>query len=274
MRKGQIHIKKSAPFFMAVFLALTSSLSFAQKDFYMNEKKLYENYEMSVHYFEEGKKLYREEKFNKAEKKFKQCLEVFPQHAQANFYMAHLMYKKSDLENALHYIEEAKKNYEFMNHMFTLAYEDYISQLREQKDDIQDSINQYEQLKQQATQEQQKMAYDSKIASLQSELGTVKSRLAEPLPQEKQIPDNYFYLMGNIFFKLEKYQEAHDQYVQAIEQNPKHQEAYNNLINIYFMTKQYERAMSVVKEAESKGVVINPKLKEAVQKELDKKGPF
>ena len=84
------------------------------------------------------------------------------------------------------------------------------------------------------------------------------------------MPADYFYLHGNIYFKLRDYQQARDQYVEAIERDPKHEKAYNNLINIYFMAKQYEKALELVENAESDGVSINSKLKEAIRLALKK----
>ena len=69
---------------------------------------------------------------------------------------------------------------------------------------------------------------------------------------------------------MRKLQEAHDQYVKSINRDPKHERAYNNLINIYFMAKQYKKAMEFVEKAESTGLKINPKLKEAIRQALGK----
>jgi len=270
MRKEEKNRMRLMPVFLAAVLLLTAGLSFAQKGFYMEEKKLYEKYRMSVKHFEEAKALYNEEKYKEAEKKFKDCLEVFPQHAQANFYLAHLLYQPSNLESALHHIEEAKKNFEFMNKMYIFSYDDYTSQLRTQRDEIRDRIQKYKDQQQKTTQEKESQKIETQISQLQTELGTVNSRLAEPLPEEKKVPADYFYLHGNIYFKLRKLQEAHDQYVESIKRDPKHERAYNNLINIYFMAKQYKKAMEFVENAESKGVKINPKLKEAIRQALGK----
>jgi pentatricopeptide repeat protein len=270
MKKKENNKKNLMPFFLVAVLLMTAVLSYAQKGFYMEEKRLYEKYKMSVKHFEEGKALYNKEKYKKAEKKFKDCLEVFPQHAQANFYLAHLFYQASDLENALRHIEEAKKNFEFMNKMYIIGYEDYNSQLRAQRDDIRDRIQQYQDQLQRATSEQDRQSISTSISQLQTELGTVNSRLAEPLPEEKKAPADYFYLQGNIYFKMKKLQEAHDQYVECIKQDPRHEKAYNNLINIYFMAKQYQKAMELVEQADSTGVSINPKLKEAIRQALKK----
>lgn len=270
MRKKKKNQKRLTPVFLAAVLMLTAGMSFAQKGFYMEEKKLYEKYKMSIKYFEQGKKLYTKEKYKNAEKKFKKCLDVFPQHAQANFYIAHLKYKSADLENALHHIEEAKKNSEFMNKMYIIGYENYTSQLRDKRDDYRDRIQQYKDRQQRATQSQERQSIAASISQLETELGTINSRLSEPLPEAKQVPAEYFYLHGNIFFKLKKYQEARDQYVETIKHDPKHEKAYNNLINIYFMAKQYQKAMELVEQATSTRVNINPKLKEAIRKALGK----
>jgi pentatricopeptide repeat protein len=257
------------PIFLIAVL-LIAGLCFAQKGFHMEEKQLYEKYKMSIKRFEEGKDFYNKEKYKRAEAKFKECLKVFPKHAQANFYLAYLKYMTNDLEDALHHIEEAKDNFDFMSQMYALGYEDYTSQLRAERDNIRDKIQQYKDQQQRTPQEQERQNIATKISQLQTELGTINSRLAEPLPEEKRVPADYFYLHGNIYFKLRDYQQARDQYVEAIERDPKHEKAYNNLINIYFMAKQYEKALELVENAESDGVSINSKLKEAIRLALKK----
>jgi len=232
------------PVFLSAALLLSTSLSFAQKGFHMEEKKLYEKYKMAVQYFEEGKELYNENKFNKAEDKFEECLKVFPQHAQANFYLAHINYINNNLENALRYIDEAKKNFEFMNQIYALGYEEYTSQLRAQRDVLQNRIQQYQELEQRTSQQQEKQKISAQISQLQTELGTITSRLAEPLPEKKEVPADYFYMHGNINFKLKRYQESLSQYIEAVNHNPKHEKAYNNIINLYFMAKHYQKAWS------------------------------
>jgi len=271
MRKN---IKATRPVYLVLLacglLWMTAGSSRGQKGFYMEEKKLYEKYRMSVKHFEAGKELYNKQSFKAAEKKFKKCLEVFPRHAQANFYLAHIMYQKSDLESALSHIESAEKNSEFMHRMYAVGYEDYTSRLRAQRDEIRNRIQQYEAQLLKVRQEQDRINIEAQISQLQSELGTVTSRLAEPLPEEGKIPADYFYLHGNIFFKMKKFQDAHDQYVEALKIDPRHKNATNNLVNLYFMAKQYQKAKELMEQAESRGVEIHPKLKEAILKAIGK----
>ena len=257
--------KSRRPVFLVAALLLSAGLSFAQKGFHMEEKQLYEKYKMAVQYFEEGKELYNKNKFDKAEDKFEECLKVFPQHAQANFYLAHINYMNNKLEEALNYIELAKKNFLFMNQIYALGYEEYTSRLRAERDVLQNRIQQYQELEQRTTQQQEKQKISAQISQLQTELGTITSRLAEPLPEEKKVPADYFYVHGNIYFKLKKYQESLNQYSETLNQDPKHERAYNNIINLYFMAKHYQKALELIEQAEAAGVTVNPKLKEAVR---------
>ena len=252
------------PVFLSAALVMSASLSFAQKGFHMEEKKLYEKYKMAVQYFEEGKELYNKNNLNKAEDKLEECLKVFPQHAQANFYLAHINYMNNNLDNALLYIEDAKKNFEFMNQIYALGYEDYTSQLRAERDVLQNRIQQYKELEQRTSHQQEKQKISAQLSQLQTELGTITSRLAEPFPEEKEVPADYFYLHGNIYFKLKKYQESLNQYIETLNRDPKHEKAYNNIINLYFMAKHYQKALELIDQAEASGVTVNPKLKEAV----------
>jgi len=79
-----------------------------------------------------------------------------------------------------------------------------------------------------------------------------------------------YYIHGNILFKLQKFEQARDQYLEAIKTDPRHPGAYNNLINMCYMAKSYEAALKFLNQAEANGVQLNPKLKEAVLKAAGK----
>jgi tetratricopeptide (TPR) repeat protein len=81
--------------------------------------------------------------------------------------------------------------------------------------------------------------------------------------QEKKLKlyADYLYLHGNILFKNEQYEKAHRQYLEAIRQNPLHARAYNNLINLHYLLKNYTLALDYLDQAEAAGVTINTPLK-------------
>ena len=60
------------------------------------------------------------------------------------------------------------------------------------------------------------------------------------------------------------------QYLEAIKINPQHGNAYNNLANLYFMAKQYQKALDCLNKAEANGAEIKPELKKATLKALEK----
>ena len=271
MRKNCKLEKRKILITLIVFiLLLGANLSFGQKGFFMEEKKLYLKYKMSVKNFEKGKQQFNKGDYKKAEKELKKCVEIFPKHNEAHFYLSLISHKKGDIHQALKHIEEAKANFEFMNRMYVFAYEDYTSNLRKQRDECQAKMLNYKDKLSTTTDQAQRSTYEQAIHSLESEISTIDSRLTEPLPPVKQTPADYFYLHGNIFFRLKKYQEAYAQYLEAIKINPQHANAYNNLSNLYYMGKQYQKALDCLNKAEANGAKINPELKKAILKALGK----
>lgn len=258
-------------FTISVFMMLLfGNFSFGQKGFYMSEKKLYEKYKMSVKHFEKGKEHYHKGDYKKAEKELQKCLEVFPKHNQAHFYLSSILYSKKKFSKALDHIEEAKINFEFMNQMYVLAFNDYIFKLREQREECQKKISEYQDKLAVTTDREEKQTFENAVASYENELRTIDSRLTEPLPQIKEIPADYYYLHGNIFFKSGKLKEAYNQYIEAVRIDPQHGNAFNNLANLYFMSKQYQQALDCLNMAEVNGVKINPEFKKAILKALGK----
>jgi tetratricopeptide (TPR) repeat protein len=109
------------------------------------------------------------------------------------------------------------------------------------------------------------------IEQVKVALSNITARLNEPLPVLPEKAADYYYYHGNIFLKLRKYNEAHSQYLEALRIDPKHGNASNNLANIYYMVKKYDKALYYLTMAEANGAKINPKFKEALQKALNKK---
>lgn len=256
--------------FLSFLLISGANFAFSQKDFFMEEKNLYEKYKLSVKSFEKGKSYFQKGDYKKAEKELKTCLEIFPLHSQAHFYLSNVFYKKGETKEALSHIEEAKASYQYMVKMYALGHEDYTSKLRVQRDECKSKIMDYkDKLSKTADREEMQM-WSNAISSLESEVGTINNRLADPLPSNKEVPADYFYLHGNIFFRLKKYQEAHDQYIECIRIDPEHGNSYNNLANLYFMANQYQKALEYLEQAEARGVEINSEFKKAVLKALGK----
>lgn len=204
---------------------------------------LFQKYQAADKRFEKGKKEFGEGKIDKAEKEFNESLKIMPEHADSYFMLAQIAYKKGDLELARSRMEKAKENYHFIVKMKMNMEQVRILKMQEARDSG---------------------TYD--------ERGTqaIDQRLVRPVATKEEIPADYHYIHGNILFKLREFQPAHDLYVQAVTVDPKHKDAYNNLINIYLMSKQYQKGLDYLKMAEDNDVKINEKLKEALLKAAGK----
>jgi len=272
MRKNYKLEKRKILITLIVFiLLLGANLSFGQKHFYMKEKEMYEKFKMATKNFEKGKEYFLKGNYKKSEKELRKCVEIMPEHVYAHFYLSQILYKKGDIHKALEHIEKAKANFKLMADLHAYSYQQYTSQLREQKDNLDMELFQLkEKLSTLGSESDERFEIEAAIGTTEHRIGIIKSRLTEPWQSEESMPADYFYFHGNIFFKLKKYQEAYAQYLEATKINPQHGNAYNNLANLYFMTKQYQKALDCLNKAEANGAKINPELKKAILKALGK----
>jgi len=254
---------------LSILVAMTDS-SFGQRGFGMSEKKLVEKFKRSDAIFQKGKEDFIKEKYDKAEKELKTCLELMPEHAEAYFFLAQIDLKKGEFNQALADIEKAESNYEFIGQFYAYTQELRLEQLRDDKSRLEGELGAYRDKLAKATTDEERQRIQALLISTQGQLSSINSRLNEPLPDVLVIPGDYYYIHGNILFKLQKFQEAHDRYLEAIKLDAKHPGAYNNLINLCYMAKNYDEALKYVNQAEANGVPLNPKLKEAVLKAAGK----
>ena len=266
-------MKANLRFFVLLFLAVVvvmTDLSFGQRDFGMSEKALVEKFKRSDVRFQYGKEFFNKEKFDKADKELKACIEIMPEHADAYFYLAQIDLKKGEFNQALADIEKAESNHKFIAQFYAYTQELRFEKLRDDKSRLTSELTAYRGKLASATTEEERQRVQALLNQTQAQLSSVNSQLNEPLPDVLVIPGNYHYIHGNILFKLQKFQEAHDRYLQAIETDPKHTGAYNNLVNLCYMAKSYDEALKFLNQAETNGVSLNPKLKDAVLKAAGK----
>jgi len=228
---------------LVFFLFCLYGSSFAQEDYTREEFKLFQKYQAANTRFEKGKKEFGKGKLDKAEKEFSESLNIMPEHADSYFMLAQIAYKKGAFELARSQMETAKENYHFIVKMKMNMEQVRILKMQEARDSGR---------------------YDERGAA------GLDARLTRPVTTKGEIPGDYHYIHGNILFKLREFQQAHDMYLQAVTVEPKHKDAYNNLINMYLMSKQYQKGLDYLKLAEENEVKINEKLKEALLKAAGK----
>lgn len=259
--------------FLAVAIFLSSAFVFGQEDYTRDEYKLRQAFKIANSLFEKGQKSFLKEDYKKAQGEFLQCLQKMPEHADAAFYMAQISYKLGNHEKALKYIEMAKENYKFIVKLKLNRQQQYFIQLQEQRGRIEQVILELRARLPRVTDAQVKERIRADIGRKEADIAILDKQLRSPVPdveKEEQTPADYFYVHGNILFKLKNYQDAFTQYKETIKIDPGHGNAYINLANLYYMGKQYQKALDCLNSASENGAAVNPKFKDAILKALGK----
>lgn len=251
------------------------NLTFAQKRYMMNENEA-QDFKIAKGLYQKGEQLFKKGNYNKAEKTFNECLDKFPKYANADYFLGRIYYQQKDYLRALEHMEKAKENYQFIADLGVSTQLEYMEKLRQQKHQVEEDIRT---LKQQMTggssssrtNPRANTQAESQIASLEKTRDMINDRLRAPVPEKAEPPADFFYVHGNILFKLKKYKEAFDQYHEAVRINPGHGNAYVNLANMYFMAKKYQKALFYLEKAESCGAAVNPEFRKALYKAMRKK---
>ena len=239
---------------ISVVLFLGAKGLVGQDEFLFTQKEL-NDFKLAKRHHYTGEQLFIKGKHQKAEKSFKKCLNVFPKYSSADYYLSKICYQKTDYIQALAHIEKAEKNFRFMDNLNVSAQWQYLKRLREERENLQNVLND----------PNQKLT-DSMRSELEKKVRRIDDAVKRPIPSADHIPADYHYVHGNILFKMKKFKEAYGRYVETLKSDPRHANAYNNLISLLHMVKQYKKALAYIEQAEANGVEVNPKLKEAVLK--------
>lgn len=217
---------------LAIAALFLSGAAFAQIGFNQDERMMIQKLKASNGKLEQGEALFAKGNFDKAEKKFRECLNIFPKNANANYFLAQILLKKNDLEKALQSIETAETCFSELSKLYSFTHQEMLNKLREQKQDLEESIRRQEE-----------------------DLSALMSR-----PRSEQTQASISSAQGAV-----------NQYLETIKRDPSHEFAYNNLASIYFMAKQYDTALGFLQQAEANGVKVNPQFKKDLEDRLGKK---
>jgi tetratricopeptide (TPR) repeat protein len=247
---------------------------FGQQRYMLNESEA-PKFKLAKQLFQKGQQLLLKEKYNKAIKPFKECLEIFPKYAHADYYLAQIFYKNGNFLQALEHIEKAKENYDYLSKLGVNTQLEYLDNLRTQRMELQERIMdmkaRLERLKGRGnpmSNSPEIKELEAQIASAEHSIRMIDERLRKPIPDETKMPADYYYHHGNILFKLKRYGDAFNQYLEATKTDSCHINALTNLANLKFMARKYQDALSYLENAEKCGGKVNPKFKEAILKAM------
>jgi len=277
MNKGKRGIILKYPMVLIIFTVLLGSLVWGQQRFMLNDGESGQ-FKMAKRLFDKGKLLLSEEKLDRAERAFIGCLELFPRYSHSAYHLGQIYYKRKGYKRALEYIERAKTDYDFISTFGVNSQLEYFASLREQKFNLDREVTDMQQRldtknfrgKTQEEQFPEISELKTKIAHGKETLRRIDELLRAPQPVKAGIPADYFYLHGNVLFKLKKYQEAYIQYLEAAKIEPCYVKAYKNLANLNFIGRRYNEALIYIEKAEKCGSEVDGKLKKIILKALGK----
>jgi tetratricopeptide (TPR) repeat protein len=243
---------------LAIILVGANTLIGSQDNLKMHDHQV-KQFQRVKRVFYSGQLLFLKNKFDKAEKKLLKCLEVFPELANASYYLGQIYYSRKEFQKAKTYLEQAVKHYQSVVGLQNNAQQKYLDTLRRQRDELQEILRNPD-----AGQKTSKF----EIQHIKDRIERINVRLRTPINIAQGIiaPARYHWHLGNAHLKLKEYNAAERQYILGIKTDNKHANSYNNLVNLYYMFKKYSLADQVIKQAESQKVKLNEKLVAAVKK--------
>jgi len=255
--KGMI-LKQTLCFMLVILFSTLSCLYGRQDNLKMHDYQV-KQFQRVKRIFNSGQLYFLKKKFNKAEKKLLKCLEVFPELANASYYLGQIYYSRKDYQKAKTYLAQAIKNYQSVVGLQNTAQQQYLQSLRKQRDELLEFLR---------NPDAGQKTSGSDIQQARDRVERINVRLRTPVNIAQGIiaPAGYHWHMGNIHLKLKEYNEAERQYILGIKTDNKHANSYNNLVNLYYMFKKHNLAAQVINQAEAQKVVLNEKLVAAVRR--------
>jgi hydroxyacylglutathione hydrolase len=185
---------------------------------------------------------------------FEKCLRQMPRHAFAQYYLANLFYVDKDFRRSLDQMEQALANLAFMR-----ALNDYGAKRKSW------AFDSYSQMLASEWDNTGSCRTRREIESLARELADTKSKLelqaADREAAASRQKAHFVYFLGNIYFQLRRLPEAVQKYREAIELDPRHAGAYNNIAAISYMAGDINGASDCLERAGREGLEDNLNLK-------------
>lgn len=236
----------------------------------MDEEDFIHKYKLANESFNVCKKHLLKGNLSKAEKGLLKCQDIMPGHVGSLFYLSFVCYKKKEYNRAIEYIRRAKAGYKVIARKVAGIQKHNAHKAKKQQNVLREALDSY-------------MGYESfdgacavtpilremrgEVARLEissTSRGTSASDSKDPVPAE------YYYIHGNILFRLKRYALARNQYLETLKRNRVHRNAYNNLVNLYYVTRKLKKSLFYLDMADKNGVQVDRRLKQAVLNAAEK----
>lgn len=206
-------------------------------------------------------------RLDKAEKAFAGCVDKFPSHAYARYYLANILFLRRDYAASLEQMELALAHLDLMKVLGERAEQRKIAKLGELRASL-DAMWEAADHTSEPCRNRRSIEWDKR--EVENEAFQAEKAVAEKEAAFGRVKAHYTYFLGNILFRLQRTPEAFRRYEEAVRIDPRHADAYNNLIAISYIARQYAVAQAFLEQAERQGLdeSLNLELKERLFKAL------
>lgn len=248
----------------------------AQERFVMSQEDS-NKFRLARQHYQKGGQMMAKNNQKDAKKEFTACVETFPDYAHAWYALAQIAYGEGDLAMSADYIGKAKQTFPKLAILDNNTEMQYLEMLRAERSRAQDKLFDTKDMLSRLSMNTKltevernrlQTQYQNQIMQLENSLRELDQRLSKPIPEANEIPADFYYVHGNIFFKMKKYMDSMQQYLEAVRVDPTHGEAYNNLANLHYMARKYEKALYYLDKAISNGFQSDPRFREALLKAM------
>jgi glyoxylase-like metal-dependent hydrolase (beta-lactamase superfamily II) len=188
-----------------------------------------------------------------------------PKHAYACFYLANIDYIGKDFSSSLAHMEKALANLDYMQELSAYADDQKALKFENMRGSLEEMWNSTNSCRDSRAIE---LAFDQ-VDKEESDMELAARRRKKTMVQMKA---HYLYFCGNILLQLRQYNDSLLRYQETLRLNPQHADAYNNIIAILYLAKEYRKALRFWEDAETQGLdeSLNLKLKASLYEALDR----
>jgi tetratricopeptide (TPR) repeat protein len=228
-----------------------------------NDYSLFQKYRVLETAVAQAQKSVVQGKLDRAEGEIAKCFESVADHHAARHIQAQILYKRGNYEGALAAMEQAEAGFRRLNGLLAKF---QAEKMLKQMDDAQALAETGAELEAWlAVAVCRQAVANGAVLENSTSINEAKRDTQDQLTRrEDAIPAEYTYYAGNCLFKLKRFDEAEARYREAIEAEPGHAGAVNNLVNLLYLARRLEEARAAIEKGEAAGVQVIPGLKKAV----------
>lgn len=236
-------------------LAWTLPLRGQSKDF-----TIFPRYKAMAPTLDKVDRLVADRQFDQARALIKSCLATIPDHFEAYYYLALMAYETKDYVTALACIERSMASLAELDRLYLVCIAEVEASNRQTLALLESTLGHAD------WGAGLNGCREGDLKSLRAAI-SIEKRKSGPLSRSVDpfaIPRDYPFLHGNCLFRLGRYAEAKVQYRAALQLDSTYSSAWNNLINLHWVDRDYDQATACLHKAEAAKAQINPDLRKAI----------